>query len=67
MLVRTLNPGEWVTLYQDGKRVGAVAVKMSSGNRPKLVLDLPPSTQATHEAAPSPSEMPLRDRLRPRV
>ncbi|CAB4126784.1 hypothetical protein UFOVP78_17 [uncultured Caudovirales phage] len=56
MVVRTLKPGEWVTLYRDGKCVGAIKAGKSSGNRFALVLDLPPETQATHDATPAPME-----------
>jgi hypothetical protein len=62
MLIRTLKPGEWVTLYRDGQPVASSKAGNASGNRLALVLDLPPSTQATHDATPAPMEQNRVDR-----
>jgi antitoxin (DNA-binding transcriptional repressor) of toxin-antitoxin stability system len=67
MLNRTLKPGEWVTLYRDGKPVASIKAGKSSGNRLTLVLELAPETQATHDATPAPTEQTRVDRLRPRI
>lgn len=56
-LVRDLSPGEQIVLNaEDGRHLGTALVKQIAGGRVTIVLLLPRTTTAWHEAGPPASE-----------